>query len=177
MHTDADCRTQHGIGSTNAGKANYAGNYLDPPISLSAAQAPAEEEPVWPFGPTDEPVDTGGLLGTSNGVSGEESDDSLFTVEENPAQQLGFGEHIIGGLTVVTRDLIIVSILHYMWLSFGTSLYDQMVNNIYGQRDVCGDSISTADGSALTIGPTAKQWKACSNNAGHVLVGRGTSEH
>ena len=47
-----------------------------------------EEEEFWPFGPTDEPVDTCGLFGSFGGVSGEEADDSLFMVEEESAKQL-----------------------------------------------------------------------------------------
>ena len=95
-------------------------------------EAPTEEEAFWPFGPTDEPFDTSGLFGSFGGVSGEETDDSLFMVEEEPAQQLGFREHIVGGLTAMTRALVMVAILHYLWLSFGNSLYARMVKNTYG---------------------------------------------
>ena len=91
-HSDADCRTHHGVGSgvgsANAGNANYAANYIDHPISFTAVEAPTEEEAFWPFGPTDEPADTSGLFGSFGGVSGEETDDSLFVVENEPAQQL-----------------------------------------------------------------------------------------
>ena len=96
MHSNADCRIQHDVGSANTGNANYAANYIDHPISFTAVEAPTEEEAFWPFGPTDEPFDTSGLFGSFGGVSGEETDDSLFMVEEEPAQQLGFREHIVG---------------------------------------------------------------------------------
>ena len=44
----------------------------------------------------DEPVDTSGLFESFGGVSGEETGDSFFMVEEEPAQQLEFREHIVG---------------------------------------------------------------------------------
>ena len=52
-------------------------------------------------------------------------------VEAEPAQQLGFREHIVGGLTAMTRAPVMVAILHHMWLSFGNSLYARMVKNAY----------------------------------------------
>ena len=97
-------RTQHGVSSANDGNANYAGSqYIDHPISFTMVEAPTEEEAFWPFGPTDEPVDISGLFGYFGGVSGEEAGDSLFMVEEEPAQQLGFREHIVRGLTAMIR--------------------------------------------------------------------------
>ena len=113
-HSDADCRTQHGAGSANTGNANYAANYIGHPISFTAVEAPTEEEASWPFGSTDEPFDTSGLFGSFGGVSGEETDDSLFMAEGEPTQQLGFREHIVGGLTAMTRALVMVAILHYL---------------------------------------------------------------
>ena len=156
MHSNADCRIQHDVGSANTGNANYAANYIDHPISFTAAEAPTEEEAFRPFGPTDEPVDTSGLFGSFGGISGEKTDDSLFMVEEEPAQQLEFQEHIVGGLTAMTRALVMVAILHYLWLSFGSSPYARMVKNTYGHPEVFGGITSTEDGSALTIGPTAR---------------------
>ena len=71
-----------------------------------------EEETLWPFGPTDEPVDTSGLIGSFGGISGEETGDSLFMVEQEPAQQLGFRARIVGGLTAMTRALVRGTILN-----------------------------------------------------------------
>ena len=127
-----DCRTQHGVGSANAGNANYSSNDIDHSISFTAVEAPTEEEVFWSFGPTDEPIDTSGLFGSFGGVSGEETDDSLFMIEEKPTQPLGFREHIVGGLTALTRALMVVAIVHYLWLSFGNSLYTRMAKNTYG---------------------------------------------
>ena len=89
-HSDVDCRIRHGDGSANAGNANYAAIYIEHPVSFTAVEAPTEEEAFWPFGPTDEPVDTSGLIGFFGGVRGEEADDSLLMVEEKPTKQLGF---------------------------------------------------------------------------------------
>ena len=89
----------------------YAASYIGHPISFTAVEAPMEEGSFWPFGPTDEPVDTSGLFGSFGGVRGEETDDSIVMVEEKPAQQLGFREHIVGGLTAMTRA-IVLSLIH-----------------------------------------------------------------
>ena len=97
-HSDADYRTQHGVGSANGGNVNYSANYIDHPISFAVVEAPTEEA-YWPFGPTDEPVDTSGLCGSFGRVNGEETGDSLFMVEEEPTRQLRFRERIVGGLT------------------------------------------------------------------------------
>ena len=81
--SDADCGTQHGVDSANAGNANL----IDHPISFTAAptKEEAEEEAFWPYGPTDEPVNTSGLFGPFDGVSGEETGGLHFMVEEEPA--------------------------------------------------------------------------------------------
>ena len=44
-HSDADCRTQHGVSSENTGNANYAGSHnIDHPVSFTVVEAPTEEE-------------------------------------------------------------------------------------------------------------------------------------
>ena len=53
-------------------------------------------------------------------------------VEEEPAQQLGFRKHIVGGLTTTISVVVMVAILHYLWLSFGNSLCTRTVKNTYG---------------------------------------------
>ena len=67
-------------------------------------------------------------------------------------------------------------ILHYLWLSFGNSLYARMVKNTYGQPEVFW-GISTEDGSALTIGATARPRTGWSNYSVNVLVDSGASGH
>ena len=81
-HSDADCRSQHGVGSAKASSANYAASYINRPISFTAVEAPTEEEAFGPFGPTDEPVDTSGLFVSIGGVR-EEANDSLLWSRTN----------------------------------------------------------------------------------------------
>lgn len=76
--------------------------------------------------------------------------------EEEPAHQLGFREHIAGGLTSTTRAVIMAAIPHCLWLSFGNSLYARMVMKTFGQSEGVGGVISTDNGSAATIDPTAR---------------------
>ena len=45
--------------------------------------------------------------------------DSLFMVDEEPAEQLRSREHNLGGLAPMTRALVMVAILHDLWQSFG----------------------------------------------------------
>ena len=52
-----------------------------------------------------------------------------------------------------------------------------MVKNTYGQPEVFLGITSTDDGSALTIGPTARQRIGCSNDSVSVLVGIGEPGH
>ena len=176
-HSDADCRTQHGVGSANAGSANYAASYNDHPISFAAVEAPTEEEAFGPFGHRNEPVDTSGLFVSFGGVKGEKADDSLFMVEEEPAQQPRLGEHIVRGLTAVTRALVMVAASHYLRLSFNNSIYARMVKNTYGQPEVVGSITSTEDVSALTIGPTARPRTGCSNDPVNGMGDSGSSGH
>ena len=140
-------------------------------------EAPTEEGAFYPFGPTDEPVAPSGLFGSFGGLSGEETDNSVFMIEQEPAQQLGFREHIVGDLTSITRALVMVATLHYLWLSFGNFLYARIVNNTYGQPEVFGSITSLEDGSALTIGPSARPRTGCSNGSVNVMVDSDASGH
>ena len=140
-------------------------------------EAPTEEEAFWPFGPTDESVDTSGLFGSFGDVSGEEIDDLLSMVEEEPMQQLEFREHVVGGSTAMTLiALVMVAILHYLWLTFGNSPHTRMVKNTYRQPKVFGGITSTEDGSTLTIDLTARPRTGCSNDSINVLVDGGASD-
>ena len=153
-----------------SGTEDYVGsNYINHPVSLTAVEAPTEEEQFRPFGPTDEPVDTSGLFGSIGGVSGAVTGDSLFMVEEEPAQQLRFREHIVGVLTTMTRALVMVAILHHLWLSF---FFPRDHEHLWTARNPWGIT-STKDGSALTAGPTVRSLAGCSNVPVNVLVDSG----
>ena len=133
-------------------------------------EAPTEEKAFSPFGPTDEPVDTSGLFESFGGVNGGETDDSFFMVEEEPAQQLGFREHIAGGLTAITRALVMVAILHYLWLSFGNSFHARMVNNTYDNPKSLGASPVRKTGRLSRSVPPRGPQTRCSNDSVNVLV-------
>ena len=78
----------------------------------------------------------------------------------------------------MTRTLVMLGILHYLWLSFGNSPYALVMTNIYGQPEILGGINSgTEDRSALTVGPTARSRTGCSNDFVNVLVDSGTSGH
>ena len=52
-----------------------------------------------------------------------------------------------------------------------------MIRNTYKQPEILGGIISTDDGSALTVGPTAMSRTGCSNDSVNVLVDSGSSGH
>ena len=80
----------------------------------------------------------------------------------------------------MTRALLMVAILHYQRLWFGNSIFARMVKTPMTARkkaEVFGGIISTEDGSALTIGPTARPRTGCNNDSVNVLVDSGASGH
>ena len=121
---------QHPQQFSNApGSANYAASYdPDHPIAFTAVEGPVKEEAFWPFGPTDEPNDTSGPFGSFGGLSGEETGGSAFMIEEGPVQELALRDRIVGILAAITRALVTIAMFHYLWLSFGNSLYARMVS-------------------------------------------------
>ena len=107
---------------------------------------------------------TSGLFGAFVGVSGKETGGSLSMVEGEPAFQLRSREHIVGGFTAMTCALVMVDFLRCPWLSYGNSLYARIAKTPHGQPGVCGGVASTDDGSALTIGLTARPRTRHSND-------------
>ena len=63
----------------------------------------------------------------------------------------------------MTRALVMVAILHYLWLSFGNSLYVRVIKNTYEQPEILGGITDTEDGSVFTLVPTARSRTSCSN--------------
>ena len=59
-------------------------------------------------------------------------------VEEEPAQQLGFLEHIVGGLTAITRALVMVAIIPHLRLSCGYSVLYRTAPNPWGHHQYGG---------------------------------------
>ena len=93
-------------------------------------------------------------------------------LKEEPAQRLGFREHIFGGLTSMTHALVMVANIHSLWLSFGNSLHARVIRNTYkyGQPEIIRGIIGTEDGSTLTVGRTARSTTDCSNDSVNVLM-------
>lgn len=54
----------------------------------------------------------------------------------------------------MTRALVVMAMLHYIWRSYGNSFHAAMVTNTNLQPDFLGGITSTENGSAKT-GPTA----------------------
>ena len=52
-----------------------------------------------------------------------------------------------------------------------------MIRNTYKQPEILGGIISTDDGSALTVGPTAMSRTGCSNDSVNVRVDSGAFGH
>ena len=58
-----------------------------------------------------------------------ETDSAAFTVEEGPVRGLGLRERIAGDLASMIRALAMVAMIHYMCLSLGSYLHNQIVSN------------------------------------------------
>ena len=122
-------------------------------ISFAAVEVPTRHEPTkeqgfGPFGSTDKAVasfGTSGWFSGSGGANGEETERSTFEIEEGPVRRLGLWNHIIDTLTTLARALVMVVLLHYVWLTFGSSLHNRVASmNTNGQHETfCG--ITTAE--------------------------------
>ena len=124
-----------------------------------------EQEAFRSFGPIDEPYDTTGLFGSFGGLSGEETGRSAYMIDEGPVQELELCGRTVGVLAAIARALVMMAMLQYLWLSFGSPFYSRMVSmNNNRQPETFGGITSTEQGSALTAGPTAGQ-QAHSNNS------------
>ena len=204
MHSDADCRVQH-HNKTDSGSTSCATYSCYPAVlstrdhspgcdpehpctSLTAEEALTQKEEPWPFGPTDEPVasfghsasgniptDTSGLFEAFGGVTGDKTDSAAFLVEKRPVRGLGLQDRITGGLASMIRALAIVTMIQYMWLSFGSSRYAQVVSKT--APDIFGGITGAEDGSAITASPVAMPWTDGRNGSVNVLVDSGASGH
>ena len=170
-HSDADCRTQHHNkidgGSVHCATYLYYPAVLsardhppdcnseDPFISFTAAETPTEKEEYWPFAPTDEPAasfgystsgdiptDASGIFGAFGGVTGEGAGSAVFMVKQGPVRGLGFRDRITGGLDFIVRALAMIVMIHYLWLSVGSSPYARVVSKT--TPDIFGGITGTA---------------------------------
>ena len=136
------------------------------------------DEPVASFGHPvsgDKPTNTNRLLGAFGDVTGEETGNAASMVEEWPIRRLGLRDCTFGGLASMIRALAMMVRIHYMWLSFGSSLYARVVAKT--APDIFGGITGAEDGLALITGPVAEWWNDGSNGFVNVLVESGASVH
>lgn len=74
----------------------------------------------------------------------------------------------IEGLKTMTRALLVVATLRYLWSLFGNSFSAQMATDTYRQPEIFGGITNTEDWSVLTVGPTARLQTDCSNGFAYV---------
>ena len=136
-------------------------------MSFAAVEVPTRDEPTkvqgfWPFGPTSEPVasfDPSEWFIVSGGANSEETEGSTFEIKEGPVQRLGLWSHIINTLTTLARALVMAVLLHYVWPTFGSSLYNQVASTNTNERpEIFGGFTTAEDGLALAARPAAKTW-------------------
>ena len=115
---------------------------------------------VWPFGPTDKsfaslgrstsgdvPADSSGLFGAFSSITGEETESAFFRVEEGSIRGLGLRDRITGGLASMIRALAIMTMIDYLWLSFGSSFNFRVVSkttpDMFGWHHPLGGRVSS----------------------------------
>ena len=155
-------------------------------ISFVAEDVPTKDEPTkeqnfWPFGPTDEPVtsfDTSGWFSDYGGANSEETEGSTFELKEGPVQRLGPWNHITDTLTTLAHALVVAVLLHYGWLTFGSSLYNRVASmSTEEQPETFGGITTTEDGLALAARPAAETWNHGNKRSVSMMVDNAASGH
>ena len=112
-----------------------------------------------------------GLFGALFNVSSEETINS-------GAQGPGTRTHITGTLTALARALVMAVMLHYIWLTLSSFLYNRVASaNTNGQPETFGGIPNAEDGLALAVVPAAEKWNRGSNRLVSVMVDSGASGH
>ena len=112
-----------------------------------------------------------GLFGVLFNVSSEETINS-------GAQAPGTRTHITGTLTTLARVLVMAVMLHYVWLTLGSFLYNRVASaNTNGRHQTFGGITNAEDGLALAAVPAAEKWNRGSNRLVSVMVDSGASGH
>ena len=84
--------------------------------------------------------------------------------------------HITGTLAKLAHALFMAVMLHYVWLTLGSFLYNRVDStNIGGQPETFGGITNTEDGLALAAVPAEEKWNRGSNNLISVMVDSGAS--
>ena len=183
-HSDETCRTQkQQVG--DSGSANYASQESDYQFAFTASNptpgsniegqhilfatvevptkdGSTKEQGVGPFGPTDEAVasfDTSGWFSGSGGTNSEETEGSIFEIEEGPVRRLGLRSHIIDTLSSLARALVMAVLLHSVWLTFGRFLYNRSTNTNGQPETFCG--ITTVEDGLMDNGTSGHSFDSC----------------
>ena len=150
-------------------------------VEVSTRDEPTKEQGFWPFGPADEPVasfDTSGWISGSGGAKREETEGSTFEIKEKRVRRLELRSHIIDILITLARALVMTVLLHYVWLTFGSSLYDRVAStNTNGQPNIFGGITTAEDRLALAARPAAETWNRGNKRSASVMVNNGASGH
>ena len=94
------------------------------------------------------------------------------------AQATGTRTHITGTLTTLARALVMAVMLHYVWLTLVSFLYNRVAStNINWQTESFGGIINAEDGLALAAVPAAEKWNRGSIRLVSVMVDSGASGH
>ena len=87
------------------------------------------------------------------------------------AQAPGTRTHITGTLATLARALIMMVMLHYAWLTLGSSLYNRVaLTNTSGQPETFGGITNAKDELALAVVPAAEKGSRGSNSLVSVMV-------
>ena len=112
-----------------------------------------------------------GLFGAPFNVSSDKAINS-------GAQTRGTRTHITDTLTTLARALVMAVMLHYVWLTLGSFLYNRVAStNTNGQPETFGGSTDAEDRLALAAVPAAEKWNRGSNSLVSVMVDSGVSGH
>ena len=86
---------------------------------------------------------------------------SIIEIEEGSILRLGLWSHIIDTLTSLARALVMAILLHNVWLTFGSFLYNRVAStNTNGQPETfCG--ITTVEDELVENGPSGHSFDNC----------------
>ena len=112
-----------------------------------------------------------GLFGALFNFSGEQTINS-------GAQAPGTRIHITGTLTLWLVLWVMGVMLHYVWFTLSSFLYNRVAStNTNGQPEAFGGITKAKDGLALATVPVVKKWNLGSNSLVSAMVDRGASVH
>ena len=133
-------------------------------VEIPTRHEPTKEQGFGLFGSTDEPVppfDTSGWFHGSGGANGEETEGSTFEIEGGPVRRLGLWSHIIDTLTTLARALVMVVLLHYIWLTFGSFLHNRVASTNTNRQPETFCGITTAEDRFVDNGESDHSFDNC----------------